>query len=56
MILYSLEDYSAEGIDGTFGILDIILESDQKTLTGTFIENGKKKEIMDEFKIVKDKT
>ena len=56
MILSSLEDYSAEGIDGTFGILDIILESDQKTLTGTFIENGKKKEIMDEFKIVKDKT
>ena len=56
MILSSLEDFSAEGIDGTFGILDIILESDQKTLTGTFIENGKKKEIMDEFKIVKDKT
>jgi hypothetical protein len=43
MLLSSLKDYSAEGIDGTFGILDIILEDDQKTLTGTFIENGKKK-------------
>ncbi|HSF50649.1 MAG TPA: metallophosphoesterase [Nitrososphaeraceae archaeon] len=54
MELSSLEDFSAEGIDGTFGILDITLEGDQKTLTGTFIENGKKKEIMDVFKIVKE--
>jgi hypothetical protein len=54
MVLSSKKDYSAEGIDGTFGILDVILESDQKTLTGTFIENGKKKEVMDEFKIIKD--
>ncbi|HET8856306.1 MAG TPA: metallophosphoesterase [Nitrososphaeraceae archaeon] len=54
MALSSLEDYSAEGIDNTFGILDVTLESDQKTLTGTFIENGKKKEVMDEFKIIKD--
>jgi Calcineurin-like phosphoesterase len=54
MILSSLGDYSAKGIDGKFGILDIALEADQKTLTGTFIENGKKKEIMDEFKIIKE--
>ena len=53
MILSSLEDYAAEGIDGKFGILDIALEGDQKTLTGTFIENGKKKEVLDEFKIIK---
>jgi hypothetical protein len=53
MILSSLDDFVAEGIDGTFGILDIALESDQKTLAGTFIENGKKKEVMDEFKIIK---
>ncbi len=56
MVLSSLEDFSAEGIDGTFGILNIILEADQKTLTGTFIENGKKKKVMDEFKIINDKT
>ena len=56
MELSSLDDFAAEGIDGTFGILNISLESDQKTLTGTFIENGKKKEVMDEFKIIKDKT
>jgi Calcineurin-like phosphoesterase len=53
MILSSLDDFAAEGIDGTFGILDIALQADQKTLTGTFIENGKKKEVMDEFKIIK---
>jgi Calcineurin-like phosphoesterase len=56
MVLSSLEDFSAEGIDGTFGILDIALQADQKTLTGNFIENGNKKEVMDEFKIVKEKT
>jgi calcineurin-like phosphoesterase family protein len=52
--LSSIEDFSAEAIDGKFGILDIALVSDQKTLTGTFIENGKKKEVMDEFKIIKE--
>ncbi len=55
MTLSSLDDFAAQGIDGKFGILDIALEPDQKTLTGTFIENGKKKEVMDEFKIIKDK-
>ena len=53
MILSSLEDYSAQGVDGAFGILDVRLESDQETLTGTFVENGKKKAIMDEFQIKK---
>ena len=48
MVVYSLKDFSAEGFDDTFGILNIALESDQKTLTGTFIENGKKKDVMDE--------
>ena len=43
MILPSLDDFATEGIDGKFGILDVSLESDQKTLTDTFIENGKKK-------------
>jgi hypothetical protein len=54
MTLSSLDDFAAEGIDGTFGLLDISLESDHKTLTGKFIENGKKKKVMDEFKIIKD--
>ena len=53
MLLSSLEDYSAQGIDGKFGILDVRLESDQETLTGTFIENGKKKKILDQFHIKK---
>ena len=43
MLLSSLGDFAAEGIDGNFGILDIVLENDQKTLTDTFIENEKKK-------------
>ena len=54
MTLSSSDDFVAEGIDGKFGILDIVLEPDQKTLTGTFIENGEKKKVMDEFKIVKE--
>ena len=54
MTLSSLDDFAAKGIDGKFGILDIVLEPDQKTLTGTFIENGKKKKVLDEFKIIKD--
>jgi len=54
MLLSSLDDFAAEGIDGEFGIVDITLESDQKTLTGTFIENGKKKKVTDEFKIIKE--
>jgi hypothetical protein len=54
MTLSSLEDFSAKGIDGKIGILDIALENDQKILTGTFIENGKKKQIMDDLrKIIK---
>ena len=53
MTLSSLDDFAAKGIDGKFGILNIALESDQKTLTGTFIENGKKQKVMDEFKIIK---
>ena len=52
--LSSIENFSAEAIDGKFGILDIVLEGDQKTLTSTFIENGKKKEVIDEFKIIKE--
>jgi hypothetical protein len=35
MTLSSLEDFSAKGIDGKIGILDIELENDQKILTGT---------------------
>jgi hypothetical protein len=54
MTLSSLDDFAAKGIDGTFGILDIALEGDQNTLTGSFIENGKKKKVMDEFKIIKN--
>lgn len=54
MVLSSLEDFTAEGRDGDFGILDITLERDRKTLTGKFIENGKKEKVLDEFAIVKD--
>ena len=54
MTLSSLDDYSAKGLDGDFGVLDLVLEDDQKTLKGSFIENGKKKKVLDEFKIIKD--
>jgi hypothetical protein len=55
MILSSLEDYAAKGIDGKFGVLDLEFEDDQKTLKGSFIENGKKKKVLDEFEIVKER-
>jgi hypothetical protein len=54
MTLSSLDDYAAKGVEGKFGILDIELEGDQKTLKASFIENGKKKKVLDEFKIIKD--
>jgi hypothetical protein len=55
MILSSLEDYAAKGIDGKFGVLDLEFEDDQKTLKSSFIENGKKKKVLDEFEIVKER-
>ena len=54
MQLSSLNDYSAQGIAGEFGILNIEIENDQTPLTGEFIENGKKQKISDEFNIIKD--
>ena len=54
MQLSSLKDFSAEGIAGEFGILNIQIESDQTPLIGQFIENGKKHKIADEFKIIKN--
>ena len=56
MVLSSLKDFAAEGFDGTFGILNNELKPDQKTLTSTFIENGKKMKVLDELKIIKNKT
>ncbi|MGZ5551682.1 MAG: metallophosphoesterase [Nitrososphaeraceae archaeon] len=54
MQLSSLNDYSAQGIAGEFGILNIEIENDQTPMSGKFIENGKKQKISDEFKIIKD--
>ena len=54
MQLSSLKDFSAQGIAGDFGIVNIEIENDQTPLSGEFIKNGKKQEILDEFKIIKD--
>ena len=54
MQLSSLKDFSAEGIAGEFGILNIQIENDQTPLIGQFIENGNKQKIADEFKIIKN--
>ena len=53
MQLSSLKDFSAEGMAGDFGILNIEIESDQTPLSGEFIKNGKKQKILDEFQIIK---
>ena len=54
MKLESLEDFSANGFYGKFGILNLELENDENTLSGKFIENGKELKVLDEFKIIKD--
>lgn len=61
MILSSLDDFSAVGLDGDFGILDITIvnssndNNNTKVLTGRFIENEDDDEFktLDEFKIIK---
>lgn len=56
MSLSNGESFSAIGIDGEFGILDIYVENNYdglKILKGNFIENGKDKDILDEFRIIK---
>ena len=53
MKLESLEDFSANGFYGKFGILNLELENDENTLSGKFIENGKELKVLDEFKIIK---
>ena len=57
MKLDSLEDFSAKGLYGKFGILNIELENDENVLSGKFIENRKEQEqkVLDEFKIIKAK-
>ena len=54
MQLSSLKDFSAEGTAGDFGIVNIEIENDQASLSEEFIKNGKKQEILDEFKIIKN--
>ena len=61
MELSSLDDFSAAGLDGDFGILDIMIENSSndnnntKVLTGKFIENEDDDEFktLDEFNITK---
>ena len=48
MKLGKLEDFSAKGFYGKFGILNLELENDENTLSGKFIENGKEQKVLDE--------
>ena len=56
MNLSNGESFSAIGIDGDFGILDIIVDNNYyglKILKDGFIEDGKDKDILDEFRIIR---
>ncbi|HEX7258525.1 MAG TPA: hypothetical protein VF242_10740 [Nitrososphaeraceae archaeon] len=56
MNLSNGESFSAIGIDGDFGILDITVDNNYdglKILKDSFIENGKDKDILDEFRIIR---
>ena len=56
MSLSKRESFSDFCIDGEFGILNMNVENsydELKILNGNFIENGKDKDILDEFTIIK---
>ena len=59
MELGKLEDFSAKGFYGKFGILNLELENNEDDgntmLSGKFIENGEEQKVLDEFKMIKDK-
>ena len=56
MQLSKSKPYSAIGIDGEFGILNVDIRNNGTELIGTFIDNGKKKEVLDKFRVIKDIT
>ena len=55
MQLSKSKSFSAIGIDRKFGILNIAIENNGTSLTGTFIENENDNDILDKFTIIKSK-
>ena len=55
MQLSKSKSFSAIGIDRKFGILNIAIENNGTSLTGTFIENENENDILDKFTIIKSK-
>jgi hypothetical protein len=55
MQLSKSKSFSAIGIDSKFGILNIAIENNGTSLTGTFIENENDNDILDKFTIIKNK-
>ncbi|HLN34954.1 MAG TPA: purple acid phosphatase [Nitrososphaeraceae archaeon] len=48
--------FSAFGLDGEFGIVNISVENDGTVLKSSFIENSGDEDVYDEFEIIKEKT
>jgi hypothetical protein len=54
MKISEFKPFSAFGLDGKFGILNISVENNGITLTGSFIENNDEEGVYDQFQIIKD--
>ncbi len=54
MKISETKPFSAFGLDGEFGILNISVENNGITLSGSFIENNDEEGVYDQFQIIKD--
>jgi hypothetical protein len=55
MKISEFKPFSAFGLDGKFGILNISVENNGNTLKGSFIENNDQEGVYDQFQIIKEK-
>jgi hypothetical protein len=49
------KEFSAFGLDGEFGIVNIFVENNGNVLKSSFIENNGDEDVYDQFQIVKEK-
>ncbi|HSF51790.1 MAG TPA: metallophosphoesterase [Nitrososphaeraceae archaeon] len=55
MKISEIKPFSAFGLDGKFGILNISVENNGITLKGSFIENNDEEGVYDQFQIIKER-
>jgi len=55
MKISKLKEFSAFGLDGEFGIVNISIENDGTVLKSSFIQNNGDEDVYDQFQIVKER-